>query len=136
MLGIRCGASLQVGEGWRKLNIIADYFCGGGGASTGIHAALGRSPTYAVNHNPDALAMHEANHPDTIHLREDVFKVDTRHYVEGKTFDTVTIWRAYMSRKDKAPIVFPWTGYEVRNITHPHFKNIPTKVFAIKLEKP
>lgn len=59
-----------------------------------------------------------------------------RKKIEGKTFDTVTIWRAYMSRKDKAPIVFPWTGYEVRNITHPHFKNIPTKVFAIKLEKP
>lgn len=43
--------------------LIVDSFAGGGGASTGIEMALGRSPDIAINHNPDALALHAANHP-------------------------------------------------------------------------
>ncbi|TIN66674.1 MAG: DNA cytosine methyltransferase, partial [Mesorhizobium sp.] len=53
-----------------------DSFAGGGGASTGIEMALGRSPDIAINHNPAALALHEANHPQTLHLSENVYKVD------------------------------------------------------------
>jgi DNA (cytosine-5)-methyltransferase 1 len=56
--------------------LIVDNFAGGGGASTGIEAALGRSPDIAINHDAEALAMHEANHPSTRHFREDVFDVD------------------------------------------------------------
>lgn len=66
----------------RKL--IIDSFAGGGGASTGIELALGRSPDYAINHNAAALAMHEANHPETIHLSENIYKVDPLDYVSGK----------------------------------------------------
>lgn len=56
--------------------LIVDNFAGGGGASTGIEMALGRSPDYAVNHDEVALAMHEVNHPDTVHLCTSVWKVD------------------------------------------------------------
>ena len=56
--------------------IIVDSFAGGGGASTGIEMALGRSPDYAINHDPEALALHRANHPDTIHLSKNIYKVD------------------------------------------------------------
>lgn len=42
---------------------IINGFAGGGGASTGIEMALGRSPDVAINHDPIALAMHKANHP-------------------------------------------------------------------------
>lgn len=56
--------------------MIIDSFAGGGGASTGIEMALGRSPDIAINHNPAALALHEANHPETLHLSENVYKVD------------------------------------------------------------
>ena len=56
--------------------IIVDSFAGGGGASTGIELALGRSPDIAVNHDATALAMHEVNHPSTVHITEDVWKVD------------------------------------------------------------
>lgn len=66
----------------RKL--IIDSFAGGGGASTGIERALGRSPDFAINHNAAALAMHEANHPDTVHLSENIYKVDPLDYVSGK----------------------------------------------------
>lgn len=56
--------------------IVSDNFAGGGGASTGIEWALGRSPDIAVNHDAAALAVHEANHPSTRHYREDVWRVD------------------------------------------------------------
>lgn len=55
--------------------LVVDYFAGGGGASTGIAAAIGREPDLAVNHDPIALAMHAANHPKTVHLVDDVFRV-------------------------------------------------------------
>lgn len=56
--------------------LIIDSFAGGGGASTGIEIALGRSPDYAINHDADALAMHAANHPDTVHLSRNIWQVD------------------------------------------------------------
>lgn len=56
--------------------LIVDSFAGGGGASTGIEMALGRSPDYAINHDAEALALHAANHPDTIHLSKNIYKVD------------------------------------------------------------
>lgn len=55
---------------------VVDSFAGGGGASTGIEAALGRHVDIAINHNPEALALHEANHPLTEHLCESVWKVE------------------------------------------------------------
>lgn len=60
---------------WADARIV-DYFAGGGGASEGIKMALGRSPDVAINHNKIALAMHEANHPETLHLHDDVWHVD------------------------------------------------------------
>lgn len=64
--------------------LIVDSFAGGGGASTGIEMALGRSPDIAINHNADALALHAANHRETLHLSENIFKVDPLDYVAGK----------------------------------------------------
>jgi DNA (cytosine-5)-methyltransferase 1 len=63
---------------------IIDSFAGGGGASTGIEQALGRSPDYAINHNAAALALHAANHPETIHLSENVYKIDPLDHLRGK----------------------------------------------------
>lgn len=65
------------------LPLIVDSFAGGGGASTGIEMALGRSPDIAINHNPAALALHEANHPQTLHLSENVYKIDPLDYLRG-----------------------------------------------------
>lgn len=62
------------GMGGRPL--IVDSFAGGGGASTGIEMALGRSPDIAINHDEAALAMHAANHPETLHLSENIWQVD------------------------------------------------------------
>lgn len=64
--------------------LIVDNFAGGGGASTGIGWAVGRSVDIAINHDPEAIAMHAINHPDTVHYVEDVFKVDPREVTGGK----------------------------------------------------
>lgn len=63
--------------------LIIDAFAGGGGASSGIERALGRSPDIAINHCDKALTTHAANHPQTIHLREDIFQVDLKAYTNG-----------------------------------------------------
>lgn len=64
-------------------NIIIDCFAGGGGASVGIEMSLGRQVDIAINHDPDAILMHKTNHPDTLHLTEDIFKVDLKKYVKN-----------------------------------------------------
>ncbi|UOF90820.1 DNA cytosine methyltransferase [Fodinisporobacter ferrooxydans] len=64
--------------------IIVDSFAGGGGASTGIELAIGRSVDIAINHDPAAIAMHRANHPETKHYCESVWDVDPREVVKGR----------------------------------------------------
>lgn len=63
---------------------VVDLFAGGGGASEGIRLALGRDPDVAINHDRVALAMHEANHPGTWHLRQDIWEVPPRWAVKGR----------------------------------------------------
>jgi DNA (cytosine-5)-methyltransferase 1 len=69
--------------------MVVDLFAGGGGASTGLEAALGRAVSVAINHNPVALAVHEANHPATKHLVTDVFEVDPVAATKGRKVDTL-----------------------------------------------
>lgn len=61
--------------------MIIDAFAGGGGASVGIEMALGRPVDIAINHDPQAILMHKTNHPDTLHLTEDIFRVDLKKYI-------------------------------------------------------
>lgn len=68
----------------RGHKLIIDSFAGGGGASTGIEMALGRSPDYAINHSADALAMHEVNHPETMHLDSNIWDVSPREVTQGR----------------------------------------------------
>lgn len=65
-------------------DLIIDCFAGGGGASVGIEMALGRGVDIAINHDPQAIRMHQVNHPDTLHLTEDIFRVDLGKYVDGR----------------------------------------------------
>ncbi|SUW63456.1 DNA (cytosine-5-)-methyltransferase [Buttiauxella agrestis] len=63
--------------------IIVDNFAGGGGASTGIEMAIGRSVDIAINHDVNAVAMHTTNHPDTLHYCESVFDIDPKQATAG-----------------------------------------------------
>lgn len=58
-----------------KPEIDVVLFCGGGGADTGIEQATGYPVDIAINHDPEAIGMHAANHPQTVHFKEDVFAV-------------------------------------------------------------
>lgn len=58
--------------------LVIDNFAGGGGASTGIEAAIGRPVDIAINHDPEALSMHAANHPHTAHYCESIWDVNPR----------------------------------------------------------
>lgn len=66
----------------RELTV--DNFAGGGGASTGIELATGRSVDIAINHDENAIAMHETNHPDTLHYCESVYDIDPVAATAGK----------------------------------------------------
>lgn len=68
----------------RESEIIVDNFAGGGGASTGIELAIGRSVDIAINHDPNAVAMHTTNHPDTLHYCESVYEVRPKVATAGR----------------------------------------------------
>lgn len=71
-------SSMNFGE------LLIDNFAGGGGASTGIEMALGRSVDVAINHDRLALAMHGVNHPQTRHYCESVWDIDPREVTDGR----------------------------------------------------
>lgn len=64
--------------------LVVDNFAGGGGASEAIEEALGRPVDIAINHDPEAIAMHAANHPHTRHLCENVWDVDILGVTDGR----------------------------------------------------
>lgn len=72
------------GGNMKQHPLIIDGFAGGGGASVGIEMALGRPVDIAINHDPDAILMHQTNHPETLHLTEDIFKVNLQKYVKNR----------------------------------------------------
>lgn len=61
--------------------LIIDSFAGGGGASTGIFLATGRHPDVAINHDPEAVAMHARNHPLTKHYCKSIYHIDPEDVV-------------------------------------------------------
>ena len=100
--------------------LIIDCFAGGGGASVGIEMALGRSVDIAVNHNPQAILMHKTNHPNTLHLTEDIFKVDLQKYVAGRHMalmwaspDCTSHSKAKGGKpREKGLRILPWAVYK------------------------
>ena len=68
----------QYGLGFNQQDdeIVVDFFCGGGGAGTGLEIGLGRAVAVAKNHSPAAISMHTVNHPHAKHFTTDVFEGD------------------------------------------------------------
>ena len=79
-----------------SVGIIVDNFAGGGGASTGIEAAVDRDVDVAINHDDEAVAMHKANHPRTIHHCQSIYSVDP---LDAVTINGVArpVWLAWFS---------------------------------------
>jgi len=60
-----------------------DLFCGAGGTSTGVESAVINGNKCAkviacVNHDANAIASHESNHPDALHFTEDIRTLDLK----------------------------------------------------------
>lgn len=51
---------------------LTDLFCGAGGSSTGAIQVPGIEVRYAANHWDLAIETHNRNHPDTVHLHENI----------------------------------------------------------------
>lgn len=71
-----------------------DLFCGAGGTSTGVEYATLNGDKCAkviacVNHDPNAILSHAANHPDTLHFTEDIRTLElsplVKHLAQMKT---------------------------------------------------
>lgn len=107
--------------------LIIDLFAGGGGASVGIEMALGRPVDIAVNHDPQAILMHKTNHPDTLHLTEDVFKIDLQKYIKGR--HVALMWASpdctsHSKAKGGKPResglrILPWAVYKHARVLRP-----------------
>jgi DNA (cytosine-5)-methyltransferase 1 len=74
--------------------LIIDNFAGGGGASTGLEAAFGRPVDVAINHDAEAVAMHQANHPATRHLCQSIMAIDPQDActVDGRVAKVRLAW--------------------------------------------
>lgn len=64
--------------------ILIDSFAGGGGASEAIEQAFQRPVDIAINHDPEAIALHKANHPETKHYIENIWEVDPKEACGGR----------------------------------------------------
>jgi DNA (cytosine-5)-methyltransferase 1 len=71
----------------KPFGLIIDNFAGGGGASTGIEAGMGRKIDIAINHDEAAVAVHKANHPDTDHYCQSVWDVLPAQVVGDREVD-------------------------------------------------
>lgn len=90
-----------------------DLFCGAGGTSTGVEKAtfLGEKcakVVACVNHDANAIASHQANHPDTLHFTEDI-----------RTFELSPLVKHLDKVKEKYPnaYVVLWASLECTNFS-------------------
>jgi len=64
--------------------LVVDNFAGAGGASLGIEQGIGVAIDIAINHDLAAIEMHKANHPDTFHFCENIWKVHPTEATKGR----------------------------------------------------
>lgn len=67
--------------------LYVDLFCGAGGTSTGVESARINEDQcgkviVCVNHDPNAIASHAANHPEALHFTEDIRTLNLAPLVE------------------------------------------------------
>lgn len=79
--GFRRGAGAAAGL-FGEIDV--DNFAGGGGVGMGFEMGMGKAFDVAINHDPNAIAMHMANHPATRHLCESVWEVNPLEVAAGR----------------------------------------------------
>ena len=95
--------------------LLVDNFAGGGGASTGIFAATGRSPDIAVNHNAEALMMHQENHPTTKHYNESVWDIDIHEAPRVSAVSDATLEPGFVVTVEPGVYIAPHGGVRIED---------------------
>ena len=90
-----------------------DLFCGAGGTSTGVEQARVNGEKCArviacVNHDPNAIASHAANHPHALHFTEDIRTLDLTQLIEH-TYNEI--------QSDPNALVVLWASLECTNFS-------------------
>ena len=93
--------------------LYVDLFCGAGGTSTGVELARlhGKKCAHVVacvNHDPNAIRSHAANHPETHHFTEDIRTLEMKPLCE--------IVRNARTEHPKAKLVL-WASLECTNFS-------------------
>jgi hypothetical protein len=56
--------------------------------------------------------------------------------LEGREYDLIVLTKGYPKADDHSRrIQLPWRGFREITITHPHFGNVPTDVYAIQVSE-
>ena len=98
----------------KKIKLLyIDLFCGAGGTSTGVERATLNGKKCAkviacVNHDPNAIASHAANHPHTLHFTEDIRTLDLAPLVAHT---------ARMKKKYPDALLVLWASLECTNFS-------------------
>lgn len=90
-----------------------DLFCGAGGTSSGVEYARLDGKKCAkviacVNHDPNAIKSHAANHPDVLHFTEDIRSLELSPLMDHL---------AEMKRKYPEAEVAIWASLECTNFS-------------------
>lgn len=90
-----------------------DLFCGAGGTSTGVERARLHGEKCArviacVNHDPNAIASHAANHPNALHFTEDIRTLDLTALGEHTAAER---------RKNPNALLVLWASLECTNFS-------------------
>lgn len=71
-------------------------------------------------------------------IKKEEYRLCTPYWqkrLENKNFVNLIIRLGYPKKGDREKeLIFPYNGYEIKIITHPHFGNAPVKVYAIKIK--
>lgn len=96
------------------MNYFIDLFCGAGGVTTGVSMARKSGGVSAakviacVNHDPNAILSHQANHPETVHYTEDILVLDLTE---------IGAMVAEVRASDPAAVVHLWASLECTNFS-------------------
>lgn len=71
-------------------------------------------------------------------IKKEEYRLCTPYWkkrLENKKFNKIEIRLGYPKNSEENKIlIFPWRGYTIKKIKHPHFGNDPVKVYAIKIK--
>lgn len=88
--------------------LYVDLFAGAGGTSTGVETSKVAKVIACVNHDANAIASHEANHPDALHFTEDVRTLDVTKIIAHAKF---------MQRQHPDAKLVLWASLECTNFS-------------------